>query len=373
MSRGRGAADASAPFGLTKTEYQFILINMKPLRSHLIPSLVATLFALAASAASDIPTTVVDARPTPLIHVAEATIESVNQVTIAAQVPGRVLELRVDAGDRIAAGDLLVRIDSTAAGQAVAGAEAGVAQAEANLANARAEHERVRSLFERNFVSQSAVDSALLALQAAEAQVRAARAGRGQVATELGFTSISSPLAGVVAQRHIEVGEMALPGLPLVTVFDPAAMRAVADVPQFRLATLGDAQPRATVELPDRGLWVEAERVVVLPAADARTHTVRVRVELPPGLAGVVPGAFARVHFVTGELTRIVVPLASILRRSEVTGVYVADDGGGFRLRQVRLGELQPDGTVEILAGLNGGETIALDPVRAGIVARGAR
>lgn len=349
-----------------------MLIYMKLRHLLSLSPLVATLV-FATQSFADIPTTVVDARPTPLIHVAEATIESINQVTIAAQVPGRILELHVDAGASVASGDLLVRIDSAAAGQAVAGAEAGVAQAEANLANARAEYERVRSLLERNFVSQSAVDSALLARQAAEAQLRAARASRGQVATEFGYTSISSPLAGVVSQRHVEVGEMAQPGRPLVTVFDPAAMRAVADVPQFRFAALGNDAPRATVELPDAGSWIEAARVTVLPAADARTHTVRVRVDLPTGLTGIMPGTFARVHFVTGEVTRIVVPAASILRRSEITGVYVADGRGGFALRQVRLGEMQPDGTVEILAGLTGGETIALDPVRAGIAARSVR
>ncbi len=358
---------------MTKVVYQSILIFMKLIHSIPLSSLVVTLVFATPSFAADIPTTVVDARPTPLIHVAEATIESMNQVTIAAQVPGRILELHVDAGTSVASGDLLVRIDSTAAGQAVAGAEAGVAQAEASLANARAEYERARSLLERNFVSQSVVDSALLARQAAEAQLRATRASRGQIATELGHTSISSPLSGVVSRRHVEVGEMAQPGLPLVTIFDPAALRALADVPQFRLAALDNDALRATVELPDAGRWIEAARVTVLPAADARTHTVRVRVDLPTGLADIRPGTFARVHFVTGEITRIVVPAASILRRSEITGVYVVDGRGGFALRQVRLGELQPDGTVEILAGLTGGETIALDPVRAGIAARSAR
>lgn len=350
-----------------------MLMHMN-IKAKLLSALFVSL-SLGASAvlAETIPVTQVDARPTPRIHVADAVIEASNQVTVAAQVPGRVLEVRVDAGDRIASGDLMVRIDSTAAGQAVAGAEAGVAQAEANLANARAEFERVRSLLERRFVSQSAVDSAMLAVQAAEAQVRAARASRGRVSTELGYTNIASPIGGVVSHKHVEAGEMAQPGLPLVTVFDPSAMRAVADVPQFRFAALGGEAPRATVELPDLGQWVEAARVTVLPAADARTHTLRVRVDLPADLPGVMPGSFARVHFVTGELTRIVVPAAAILRRSEVTAVYVADERGGFVLRQIRMGEMQPDGTVEVLAGLNGGETIALDPVRAGIVARANR
>ncbi len=346
---------------------------MKAIKFPLPSLLLAITLSAAVVSAAEVPVTQVDARPMPLIHVADAVIEATSQVTVAAQVPGRVLEVSVDAGDRIGIGDLLVRIDSTAAGQAVAGAEAGVAQAEANLANARAEYERVRSLLERRFVSQSALDSALLAVQAADAQLRAARASRGRVSTELGYTSIASPISGVVSQRHVEAGEMAQPGLPLVSIFDPTAMRAVADVPQFRIAALADKPLVATVELPDIRQWLDAVSVTVLPAADARTHTRRVRVDLPVGLTGVMPGMFARVHFVTGEVMRIVVPAGAILRRSEVTAVYVADGSGGFSLRQIRMGELQPDGTVEVLAGLTGGETIALDPVRAGIAARPVR
>jgi hypothetical protein len=64
------------------------------------------------------------------------------------------------------------------------------------------------------------------------------------------------------------------------------------------------------------------------------------------------------------------VPSAAVLRRGEVTGVYVADGKGGFSLRQLRLGSALDDASVEVLAGLSGGETIALDPVRAGLVRR---
>ena len=86
-----------------------------------------------------------------------------------------------------------------------------------------------------------------------------------------------------------------------------------------------------------------------------------------------MPGTFARVHFATGEGARIAVPAGAILRRGELTGVYVADGKGGFALRQIRAGEPLADGSVEVLAGLVGGEVVALDPVQAGIAARAAR
>lgn len=333
--------------------------------------LAVLLCSAALPAAAEIATLQVQASPSVLTHSAEATLEAVNQVTVAAQVAGRIVDLQVDAGDAVRQGQLLLRIDAAAAEQAVASAEAGVAQAQADLANARSEFDRARSLLARGFVSQSAVDQARAAFEAADARLRAARAGRGQAATAQGYATIQSPLTGIVAERSVEVGEMAQPGKALFTLFDPAQMRAVVDVPQFRLAGLVGEQLRARVELPDSGRWLDAVQVTVLPAADARTHTVRVRVDLPAEAGGIKPGTFARVHFLTGEATRLAVPISAVVRRSEVTAVYVQTDNR-FALRQVRLGTVQPDDTVEVLAGLRAGETIALDPIQAGIAVRAA-
>ena len=344
------------------------------LKQTLIPALsIPLILALAMPVHAELATVRVEARPVALTHPVEATLEAVNQATLAAQMAGRIMELKVDAGDRVAKGAVLLRIDATEATEAVAGAEAGVAQAQANLVNAKAAYERTRTLTERKFVSSSALDQARAAYDAAAAQLRAARAGRGQAAAQQAHATVVAPLSGLVAARHVEAGEMAQPGRALVTVYDPAAMRAVVDVPQQRLAGLTGAALEARVELPGSGRWLDAAAVTILPAADPRTHTVRLRVDLPPGQGGLVPGMFARVHFATGEAARIMVPASAVLRRGELTAVYVTGGEGGFRLRQIRTGEVRPDGDVEVLSGLVGGEEVALDPVQAGILARAAR
>jgi RND family efflux transporter MFP subunit len=378
---------------------------MKPIMIPPLARLAAILFATAlavggSSAHAEVATVRVEARTgTPAVS-AEATIEAVRQSTLAAQMSGRVLELAADAGDRVGKGEVLVRIDPAEAAAAVAAAEAGIAQAQTALANARSEYARARSLVERKFLSQSALDGARTQFEAAEAQLQAARAQREQVATVRGYATVASPLDGLVAARHIEPGEMAQPGRALLTVYDPAQMRAVADLAPQRLAELGGGPLRASVELPASGRTIEAAAVIVLPAADARTHTVRVRVDLPAGTADVLPGSFARVHFqgaaaaasagsgvsaavsgagpsgtatAAGAAGPIVIPAATVLRRGELTAVYAADGEGGFTLRQIRLGRTLPgDGAVEVLSGLKGDETLALDPVQAGIQARSA-
>jgi multidrug efflux pump subunit AcrA (membrane-fusion protein) len=107
--------------------------------------------------------------------------------------------------------------------------------------------------------------------------------------------------------------------------------------------------------------------VTVVPAADPRTHTTRVRLELPEDVRGVYPGVFARAHFVVGREPRLLVLREAVLRRSEVTAVYVVDDQGFPRLRQVRLGTVSDEHAIEVLAGLKAGERVALDPVKAGM------
>jgi RND family efflux transporter MFP subunit len=346
------------------------------------PLLIALALApVVRAAAPDIPTLRIEAQPLAHTRSAEATLEAVRQSVLAAQVPGRVVDILVDAGDRVRRGQVLMRIDASEAAAAVAGAEAGVAQAETALANARADFERARSLLERKFVSQSALDQARTRYEAAQAQLRAATAARSQAAVVQAHAEILSPLDGVVAARHVERGEMAQPGRSLLTVYDPAAMRALVDLPQQGVAELmreGDAgRWRARVELPDSQRSIDAVAVTVLPAADARTHTVQVRVDLPPGTPGLLPGSFARVHFrADGAQPRaatVLVPAAAVLRRGELTAVYVVDAQGRFMLRQIRPGQaLGAQGEVEVLAGLAAGETVALDPVQAGIAARAA-
>ncbi|MDP3483397.1 MAG: efflux RND transporter periplasmic adaptor subunit, partial [Sulfuricella sp.] len=167
-----------------------------------------------------------------------------------------------------------------------------------------------------------------------------------------------------------ELGEMASPGKALMTGFDPKDLRVVASIPQYKLADVRRAA-RAQVEFPSFNKWVTAKAVTLLPAADVKTHTTRVRLDLPEDIRDVYPGMFARAHFAVGRAKKLLVPVPAIVRRSEVTAAYVVDAKGGVTFRQIRLGEPAADGMVEVLAGLSAGETVALEPVKAGIYLKG--
>lgn len=309
---------------------------------------------------------VIEAREIDLTYTAEAVVEAVRQSTVAAQIAGRVVELRFDVGDAVKKGEVIVRIDERAATQAVAASTAQVREAQAALSNARAQFERSKQLAAQKFISTAGLERAEADYKAAQARVSSLVAGAGQASTERSFATIVAPYSGVVSARHVEVGEMATPGKPLMTGFDPSSLRVVANLPQAQLPAI-QAAGKAWVEVPVLGRRIEVRQITVVPSADPRTHTSRVRLELPADVSGIVPGVFARAHFSTGRATRLLVPRAAVIQRSEVTAVYVLDDRGAPQLRQVRLGAAGDERGVEVLAGLKAGEQVALEPVKAGI------
>ena len=282
----------------------------------------------------------------------DAAVEAVVQTTLTSQVSGRVVEMLVDAGQTVKKGDLLLRIDAREASEAAVGASA-------QYINAKAHFERMKSLQKQNYISQSALDKA-------KADFETAQAAYGQAGASLGHASIKVPISGVVAQRLIEQGETAAPGRPLLTIYDPSGLRVTASVPQYQLPQMR-LVTQAKVEFPELKLWVDAKSVTLLPTADAATHVSQARVGLPAELKNVIPGMFARVHFVVGRAQRMTVPESAVVRRGEVSAVYVQDAKGALSLRQVRLGETFPNGELEVLAGLMAGENVAIDSVKAGI------
>jgi len=297
---------------------------------------------------------------------ADGVVEATRQSTVSAQISGRVTAVLFDVGDTVKKGQVILRIDERASAQAMAGSQAQVMQTQAELQNTRSSYERSRQLYTQKFISQAALDKAQADYQAAQAQAAASKAGAEQSVLEHAHTAVVAPYGGVVAARLVELGEMVTVGKPLMTGFDPAQMRVIVNVPQYRLAEIG-ARPQAVVELPSLQRRVKTTAVLVQPVADARTHSTQVRVTLPANEAGVYPGMFVRVNFVVGKASKLLIPASAVLRRSEVVAVYVVDDKGAVRLRQVRVGETTGQNEIEVLSGLNAGEQVALDPVRAGM------
>lgn len=296
----------------------------------------------------------------------DGVVEAVRQTVVAAQVSGAVTSLAVKAGDRVRAGQVLLRLDARAAQQTAAAATAQVRAARAAQEAATREFERQQQLFQKNYISRAALDRAEAQYKSAQAEVSAQLASAGAATTQSDFYVVRAPYSGVVASVNVVLGDMAMPGRPLLTVYDPAVLRVTAAIPQsaaIRIAT--DASPQA--EVPGRTGRLKPLAVQLLPTVDPATHTQELRLELPHQTQGVTPGAFARVWLplaAPGQ-RRVFVPAAAVFRRAELAGVYVVASDGRPLLRQVRLGASEGD-RVEILSGVAAGERVALDPQAAG-------
>ena len=313
-------------------------------------------------------TVTVEANGGGAIYVADGAVEAVRQSTLASQVAGRVTALAVKAGDTIRNGQVLVRIDERAAAQQSIASEAQVAAAQAQLDAAAKEYERSQRLFQKQYISQAAMEQAEARFKSGQAQANAVAAQARAAMTETSFHTLRAPYNGLVSTVSTELGDMALPGKPLLAVYDPSALRVVINLPESHASALDKSGP-VRIELPglpEDQRWQTAQRVTVLPTSDPASHTVEIRLELAAGVRNIAPGTFARAHLPLTEKRSGVlsIPLAAVVRRIELNAVYVAAADGRFQLRQVRLGKVTGD-RVEVLAGLQAGDRIALNPLAA--------
>ncbi|MFZ6780336.1 efflux RND transporter periplasmic adaptor subunit [Undibacterium sp. Ji83W] len=306
----------------------------------------------------------------------DGVVEAVRQTTIAAQVSGAITNLPVKAGDSMKTGQILVRIDGRAASQQAHASRAQVDAARAALQVASKDFERQKQLLARLYISQAQLDRAEAQFKSATADANAQIAQAGAVQTQAGFYTLTAPYVGRIADVYISQGDMVTPGKALMTVYDPAALRVTTTLPEIQLASLAQGQS-ITVEIPAlpaaQGI-IKLNKFTILPVADASTHTVQLRLDLP-AVHGLAPGMFVRLQLPvqaaqTGQAVskddaaRLYVPARAVLRRAELHAVYVVNSQGRPMLRQIKPGPVIGS-EQEVLAGVAAGEKVALNPLAA--------
>lgn len=305
------------------------------------------------------PTSVAENRTVVQERVLDGKVEAVSEATITAQTSGQVVEIAYDVGDAVPQGAVVIRLRGKEQ-------RARVDEALARFTKAEADFERIQDIFEQKLVSKAEFDRA-------KAEYQAAKAALEQAQEQAGYTAVRAPYPGVVTQRHIEVGDVAQVGQPLVSGVSLDRLRVAVDVPERLIDDVRrEGRPRLILD-ESTGAGLELRGMTVYPYADPNSSTVRVRLPLPTGIERdgrpLLPGMLVKVGFAVGTRERLAIPQTAVVYRSELTGVYVVDDDGQAALRQVRLGraDLDGEGLVEVLAGLEPGERVALDPIRAGV------
>lgn len=297
----------------------------------------------------------------PLERRLDGVTEAVNQGTVAAQTSGRVEAIYFDVNDFVPAGAVIMRLKATEQRAGLAAAEAQLREATAREAEAQTHYRRIADMYARQVVPKAMLDSATADRDAALARLNAARAAVTSAKEGVAYTEIRAPYAGVVTKRLVQIGETVAPGTPLMSGLSLQYLRVSVDIPQSIVDQVRRIKA-AAVEV--NGRRIEATKVMIFPEASAPSSTFRARLDLPENATDLYPGMFVKVSFVTGETERLLVPAGAIVRRSEVTAVYVIDSRGEISMRQVRLGDRFGD-SYEILSGLQPGEHVATDPLAA--------
>jgi RND family efflux transporter MFP subunit len=340
--------------------------------------------------------------PQASVFEAGGVVRSRTTATLVSRILADVQEVMVRPGDRVRAGQPLVRLDGreltanrSRAEAALAAVEQGTTAAasardgaRAALTLAAATHRRVTELRAKNSATPNELDEATGALRAAEARlsgaeaavreadaaVRAARSALEAATVAASYAVIAAPFDAVVTEKLVEPGNMASPGLALLTVEDPKSYRLEVRVDEARAADLDPARPVAVVldatpldaGGPVRGAQPSAGRTVVgrvseiARALDAGAHAFSVKIDLPAD-AGVTAGMYGRARFAGTARPALTVPATAIVRHGQLTSVFVAEGSKRARLRLV--GASDPlDGRVEITAGLEPGEVVVDAP-----------
>lgn len=287
----------------------------------------------------------------------DGTVSAIHQGTVAAQTSGRVSRMLVDVNDEVLAGQPLLEISGKEQFAAVTGAEARLARAQAQQVEAERQLARFQALIAKGVITRAQLDNAQATDRAARAEVNAADAALTQAREAYGYTRILAPYAGVVTKRLVELGETVAPGTPLLSGFSLDTLRVEVELPQSAL-TLAREPADVQVLLPD-GKAVTPVKLTRFNYADSQSHAFRLRLDLPPHTAGVLPGMWLKVQLKQGERLVLQVPVRALLRQGEFNGVYLQQPAG-WTLTPVRVGHCLA-GQCEILAGLQAGDTLAPD------------
>ena len=295
----------------------------------------------------------------PRVYVSPGSIVSSQEFMVTSNISGFIQEIAVREGDRIEAGDLLVRIDPSKVKRAIAQAEAMVAAARAELEDANDDVRKYRVLVESESISDERLRKAVLRQKRTRAELRKVEAELQAQRADLDYIEIKSPAKAQVAERIMSVGDLSLPGNPILHLESLQGIEFETYVPEKILMQLQPGQP-VSIQLDGLQREVEGQITAIVQSQDPITRSGKVKVLLS-GLTDVMPGMFGRASFVTGSDTYMTVPESSLVTRAGVEGVFIITSSNDARFVSVHTGARRGDRRI-IHAGLRPEDHVLTDP-----------
>lgn len=276
-------------------------------------------------------------------HERTGSLRARRKVRIHNQEEGRVTQVPLFEGDRVAQGELLIQLEDNLL-------RAELDKARATARQARVDQQRLRGLVEKKVASKDELTRAGTALDVANAELKVLQ-------TRLAFTQILAPFDGVISERLIEPGDVASGHSHLLTLSDPTSLVTEIHTSELLLPHLQTGDP-VKVRIDALGQQSFSAKILrIHPELDPVTRQGVVEVTLEPVPNGARAGQFARVTLETARTERLLIPFSALRRDRQGEFVYLVDDNLRAQRNTVRSG-IRIDNRTEILQGLKPGDRI---------------
>ena len=295
----------------------------------------------------------------PAILQFDGQVEAVKEATVSALVAGRISRIHYDVGEWVPKNAILLEFRNNEQRAQWEEGQATVAEAQSRYQDALTEYERIKSLYEQRLIAKSVLDKAQVALKTSQSRQNATKAQLKVAAEKLEHTVVRAPYGGIITKRQVAEGETAVVGQALMSGYSLEQLRVTVPVSQSAIYAIRQHQ-EGQILLPD-GKMVAATRLTIVPFSQT-SSTFLVRLELPAGIEQLYPGTWVKTFFNVGSEKKLLVPTAALVRRGEVTAVYVVSEKKR-QLRRILTGKFyELEDKIEVLSGLTLGEKIALNP-----------
>lgn len=290
----------------------------------------------------------------PVTETAVGTVRAVHEATIGSKLLARVLEVNMKAGQQVATGDVLVRLDDSDLRPKLQQAQAAVRAAEAANELAIADEKRYAALVKTHAISQQEYEKAQTHRRGTEADLRRLAETVNELEATLAWATVRSPLTGTVIDKKVEVGDLVSPGQPLATLFDPTRMQLVANVRESLALNLHVGQ-LLPVQIEGLGKRCQGAISEIVPQAQSASRAFQVKVT-GPCPTGIYSGMFGRIYIPLDEEQVLAIPSTAVRRVGQLELVDVVT-GDRVERRAIRTGRAMGD-DVEVLSGLRAGERV---------------
>lgn len=290
--------------------------------------------------------------------VVEGTVAARSEVKILPKLSGRILEVLVDEGSSVKAGQKLAMIESPELEWQMQQQKAALLTAQANLENAKSNLDRMRTLVDQGAVSQQQYEGSLTQLKVAEAQVKQLRAAIRLIETQTSNATVTSPISGIVIDRTAEIGLMAMPSSPLFTIAQAGPLELQVNVPEQELAALERGASVQVESAAFPGQTFQGKIREVSPSVDPQTRQIKAKIDLGNG-GPLKVGMFVSGTIQTQARESLLVPTTAIQNDGIQAFVYLEDEGKAKRVN-IQTG-IRNGAKVEVLDGLSIGAPIVVE------------